>query len=215
MASIVEKTVSLTKESRDLLPQTGNSLKTTSVDYRYRYIDPDLLIREYFLSSSPQRAKLRKLVFQNINSWQSILAILMWSRRKEIFDAYDGASDLLAECADINLFKGAIQYLESANLLATSSASNLFNLDDFWEVLLKGIAYAYQIPAKERFNITLNLFPVSNRRIVKAAIIDTLVILGDEMDIEPIRNSISRFSSTHEPDSYIRNYAQEALDEIS
>lgn len=215
MASTGNETVSLTKESQNLLPQAGNSLKTTSVDYRYRYSDPDLLIREYFLSSPPRRAKLRKLVFQNIKSWQSILAILKWSRRKEVSDAYDGASDLLAECTDINLLEGAIQYLKSAKLLATSSnPSNLFNFDDFWEVLVKGIAYASQIPAQERFQVILNLFPASNRRIFKAAIIDALVILADEMDIEPIRNSISRFSSTHESDLYIRNYAQEALHEI-
>lgn len=212
MARTVDKTASIAKESKDLSPQTGNSLKTTSIGSRYS--DPDLLIREYFLSPHAQRAKLRKLVFQNIKSWKSVLAILAWSKRKEVFDAYDGAVDLLAECTDISLLQSAAQYLETTRFLASSSSSNASkssNLDEFWEVLIKGIACAYQIPSQERFIVILNLLPVSDRRIIKATIIDALVILADEMDIQPIQNSISRFASTHEPDLYIRNYAEEAL----
>ncbi len=210
MVSAVEKTASIGKEGKDLSPQTGNSLKTTSIGSRYT--DLDLLIREYFLSSPAQRAKSRKLVFQNIKSWKSVLAILAWSKRKEVSDAYDGTVDLLAECTDISLLQDAAQYLETASFLASSSnASNSSNLDEFWEVLIKGIACAYQIPSQERFRVILNLLTVSDRRIMKAAIIDALVILADEMDIQPIQNSISRFASTYEPDLYIRNYAEEAL----
>lgn len=212
MASTIEKTTSFTNFS----PQAADSsLKTTSVDSRYS--DPDLLIREYFLSSSAQRAKLRKLIFQKIKSWQSVLAILAWSRRKEVSDAYEGAVDLLAECTDIYFLQSAAQYLEATSLLWGSSSSNIGNwssLDDFWEVLIKGIACAYKIPAQERFKVILNLFPVSNRRSMKAAIIDALVILSDEMDSQTIQNSISRFASVHEPDLYIRNYADEALQEL-
>jgi hypothetical protein len=79
MADTIAKTVSKTRDSKELLLQT---VKTTSVDSRYLNSDPDFLIREYFLASPPERAKLRKLVFRNIKSWQSILAILRWSRRK-------------------------------------------------------------------------------------------------------------------------------------
>lgn len=205
-----ESTVSKTKESKELLLQTD---KTTSVDSRYLYSDPDFLIREYFLSSPVKRAKLRKLVFQNIKSWLSILAILSWSRRKEVSDAYDGASDLLAECADISFLKDAIQYLETASIL-TSISSQLSSLDDLWEVLIKGIAYAYQIPIEDRYEVISNLFSVSNTRIIKAAIIDALVILADEIDIELIKNSLSQFSSPNEQDLYIRKYAEEAIQEI-
>lgn len=81
MVSAVEKTASIGKEGKDLSPQTGNSLKTTSIGSRYT--DLDLLIREYFLSSPAQRAKSRKLVFQNIKSWKPVLSILAWSKRKE------------------------------------------------------------------------------------------------------------------------------------
>lgn len=119
---------------------------------------------------------------------------------------------MLAECTDISLLQDAAQYLETASFLASSSnVSNSSNLDEFWEVLIKGIACAYQIPSQERFRVILNLITVSDRRIIKAAIIDALVILADEMDIQPIQNSISRFASTYEPDLYIRNYAEEAL----
>jgi hypothetical protein len=212
MASTIEKTTSFT----DCSPQSAdNSLKTTSVDSRYS--DPDLLIREYFLSSSAQRAKLRKLIFKKIKSWQSVLAILAWSRRKEISDAYDGAVDLLAECTDIHLLQNATKYLESTSLLWGASSSNIASwssLDDFWEVLIKGIACTYKIPAQERFKLILNLFSVSKRRSTKAVIIDALVILSDEIDSQTIQDAISLFSSPHEPDLYIRNYANEALQEI-
>lgn len=212
MASTIEKTTSFT----DCSPQAADSsLKTTSVDSRYS--DPDLLIREYFLSSPAQRAKLRKLIFQKIKSWQSVLVILAWSRRKEVSDAYDGAVDLLAECTNIHFLQNAAQYLESTSLLWRSSSSNIANwssLDDFWEVLIKGIACTYNIPAQERFKLILNLFLVSKRRRIKAVLIDALVILSDEMDSQTIQNAISRFSSPHEPDLYIRNYADEALQEL-
>lgn len=219
MASAVKKMTSITEESKYESAQTSNLLKTTSVDFRYRSSDPDLLIREYFLSSPAQRAKLRKLVSQNISSWQSVLAILGWSRRKGVSDAYDGASDLLAECTNIDFLKDTAQYLEATSLLASSGANNFSNLEDLWEVLIKGTAYASQIPAKERFKVVLDLSQISNRRIVKAAIIDALVILADEladeMDIKLIRSSISHFSFIREPDLYIRNYAKEALQELS
>ncbi|HBL57245.1 MAG TPA: hypothetical protein DDZ80_01320 [Cyanobacteria bacterium UBA8803] len=209
MASTIEKTTSFPDFSTQA---TDSSLKTTSVDSRYS--DPDLLIREYFTSSSAQRAKLRKLIFQKIKLWQSVLAILAWSIRKEVSDAYDGAVDLLAECTDIYFLQSAAQYLESASLLWGASSSNIGNwsrLDDSWEVLIKGIACAYQIPAQERFKLILNIVQISNRRIIKAAIIDALVILSDEMDAQAIKNVISRFASLHEADYYIRNYAEEAL----
>ncbi len=213
MASTIDRTVSKTKSSTELPYQ---SIKTTSVDSLYTSSDPDLLIREYFLASHAQRAKLRKLVFQNTKSLSSILAILKWSRNKEVSDAYDGASDLLAECTDISLLQDAIQYLEAASLLISSSSNGkLSNLDDFWEVLLRGLSYSHQIPAKDRFQLILNLFAVSNTRIFKASIIDALIILSEGTDMEPIKDLLSRFSCSHEPDLYIRNYAEEALQEIS
>jgi hypothetical protein len=214
MVDIITKTVSKAKESKELLPQT---VKTTSVDSRYLYSDPDFLIREYFLSPPAKRAELRKFTFQNIKSWQSVLAILGWSRRKEVSDAYDGASDLLAECVNINFLKDTIQYLETSALLTSSlKGGKLSNLDDCWEVLIKGIAHAYQISIRDRFQLLFSLFPTSNTRIFKAAIIDALVILADEdeMYIELLKNSLEKFSSPHEQDLYIRNYAEEALQEI-
>lgn len=108
-----------------------------------------------------------------------------------------------------------IKYLETATLLTSSSGSKLSSVDDFWEVLIQGIAYAYQIPVEDRFQVISNLFSVSDTRIFKASIIDALVILADEMDIESIKNLLGQFSSHYEQDIYIRNYAEEALQQIS
>jgi hypothetical protein len=51
-------------------------VKTSSVDASYS--DPDLLIREYFLSSSAQRAKSRATVAQHIRGLKAVFAILSW-----------------------------------------------------------------------------------------------------------------------------------------
>ncbi|MBW4519301.1 MAG: hypothetical protein KME16_06315 [Scytolyngbya sp. HA4215-MV1] len=217
MVKTVNKTISTLSilvdiESKDFSSQSYSSQKTTSVDSRYQESDPDLSIREYFLASQVQRAKQRKRVFQTIQSWQSVLAILIWSKKRGIADAYEGAVDLLAECTEVHLFQETARYLEASNLLASrSETQSLSNLDDFWEVLIQGVACAAAIPVQERFNLILKLFPSSQRRAIKAAIIDALVILSDEMNIPPIRNSLGRFTSVREPDLYIRNYAEEAL----
>ena len=54
--------------------------KTSSVDASYS--DPDLLIREYFLSSSEQRARSRSVVSQHIKGITSVFAILSWGASK-------------------------------------------------------------------------------------------------------------------------------------
>ena len=215
MASTMKETYSV---RQGLAFQSSSALKTTSIGAKYS--DLDLLIREYFLASPSQRAKLRKLIFQNLNSWQSILAILSWSQNREASDAYDGAVDLLAECRDINLFRDSMQYLDTVTTLATydtSNGINKSNLSHSLEVLMKGIACAYKIPALERFIVIQNSLSTvkdTNKRNLKASFIDALLILSDEIDIRPIRVLIGHFVSDNESDEYIRDYANEALQEI-
>lgn len=209
MVKTINKTISTDVESRDFSSQ---SYKTTSIDSRYQESDPDLLIREYFLASPSQRAKQRNLVFQMIQSWQSVLLILIWSKRKSIADAYEGAVNLLAECTEIHLFQETARYLEASSLLASCSKNQtLSNLDDFWEVLIQGSACASAIPVQERLHFIQKLFLSSQRRAVKAAIIDALVILSDEINIPLVKNLLGRFTSEYESDIYVRNYAEEAL----
>lgn len=221
MVTTVEGTTSIFPYARisgseqSIVPDTNP--KATSVDSLYLSSDPDLLIREYFLSSPAQRVGLRSLIFQNIKSWLSTRLILLWSIRREVSEAHDGAIDLLSECEDISLLKETAVYLESASLLTVTHKVSLSRLDDFWEVLIKGTAYALKIPIQERFNLIsgiCSLVHQINRRVIKAALIDALVIFSDEMDADPIYMLLLPFKSSHEPDLYIREYAEDALQEI-
>ena len=145
---------------------------------------------------------------------KSVLAVLSWGISGKASDAYDGAVDLLAEVDNVDLLIATSKYMEAKGELSASSSNSNF-LDSLWEILIKAIACAYQIPVEQRFKLILNLITVSNRRIFKATIIDALTIVADEMNTEPIRNVIGRFASIYETDQYIRNYAQEALEDIS
>lgn len=212
MVGPVRGTASIIDSSGNLVKSGSTAPKTTSVDSYY--IDPDLLIREYFLSSSTQRAKSRKRIARSVSSLKSVLAVLSWGISGKASDAYDGAVDLLAEVDNVDLLIATSKYLEATSELSGNSSKSHF-LESLWEILIKAIACAYQIPVEQRFKLILNLITVSNRRIFKATIIDALTIIADEMNTESIRNLIGRFASIYEADQYIRNYAQEALQDIS
>lgn len=200
--------------------KTSTSLsgsKTTSVDSLFLSSDPDFLIWNYFRSSPTHRVTLREFVFPNIKSWLSIRLILAWSNRKEIPDAYSAAVDLLAECANITFFEETAKYLEAASLLAASNAISLVKLDNFWEVFIKGVSYASKISPENRLQLIANLCPTVhriNRRVIKAALIDALIVLLDDTSTERVYSLVSFFVSDFESDMYVREYAEEALQEI-
>ena len=180
--------------------------------------DPDSLIHRYFLSSSPeQRVHLRKAIAGIINRYNSILKILDFSKQGNIKDAYDAGVDLLAEFNTLELHNQAFQYLEAISHLVEQSSSQKTRrlLEDFWEILTKGVSCAYKVSAEERFELIVKISMVSQRRLVKTAVIDALVTIAAEMeDVQPIKSFLGRYTSEYESDTYVRDYAQQALEDL-
>lgn len=176
--------------------------------------DPDSLIKEYFHSLPKQRAKIRKIIAKHVVSPKSIFAILMFGLDGNIFDSYDAAIDLLAECRDMSLL------VSTSNLVVSIINNNprdsyLDPLNNMLEILIKGIAFAYHINSQQRFNAIISIISAAKSRIIKATIIDALVALADEVDTEAVKEKIKYFTSNSEVDAYIRKYATEALEDFS
>jgi len=201
----------VTSSSIDYKRKIGLGSGNTSSTFAY-YSDPDLLIREYFRSSSTQRAASRKNIIKRIKSPQSILEILHWGSNK-IHDGYDGAVNLLAETNDIELLKIISQIAEKSYVPMLQNSSSRNFAENSLEIIIKAIACAYQLDVNQRFRLLINLIPKTDRRAVKAAIIDALTLIADEIDANRIKTAIEAFNSDRDP--YIRNYAQEALQDIS
>lgn len=227
--TVVKRTTSVTEsvvENQNIEPQAKtysaavepSSVGATHSEHSSYLSDPDSLIHRYFLSSSPeQRVHLRKAVAGIINRYNSILKILDFSRQGNIKDAYDAGVDLLAEFDTLKLHDQAFQYLEAISHLVGQSSGQKTRrlLEDFWEVLTKGISCAYKVSAEERLELIGKISAVSQQRLVKTTVIDALVTIADDMkDIQPIRNFLGRYTSEYEPDAYVRAYAQEALEDL-
>ncbi len=228
VGSVVKRTTSITEsvEDQDIEPQTKTysitPVEPTSVpatrSERSYLSDPDSLIHRYFLSSSPaQRVHLRKVIVGIINRYHSILKILDFSRQGDIKDAYDAGVDLLAEFNTLELHHQAFQYLEAISHLVEQSSSLKTRrlLEDFWEILTKGVSCAYKVSAEERLELIGRISRASQQRLVKTAVIDALVTIADDMkDIQPIKNFLGRYTSEYESDTYVRDYAQQALEDL-
>ncbi|MCU0548380.1 MAG: hypothetical protein MUC48_03445 [Leptolyngbya sp. Prado105] len=204
--------------SHYMLPVSG-SIQAKSVNSLYG--DPDLLIKEYFLASPEQRAKLRSSIAQRLSSAKSILSILGWTHLTTVKDVYDGAVDLLAECEDVRVFANACDCL--LDLTHSSSRdSNLYRPEVYersWDILIKGIGCAYHIQPQARLRLlqklAMSLLPILNRRSIKATLLDVLAILFDQEGVNQhfIETYIQFFEQDR--DEYIRNYAKETLAELS
>lgn len=229
VGAVVKRTTSVTEsvvknQNTESQVQTYSTVGESTPD-RSKYSehlsylsDPDSLIHRYFLSSSPeQRVHLRKAIAGVINRYNSILKILDFSRQGDIKDAYDAGVDLLAEFNTLELHSQAFQYLEAISHLVEQSSSLKTRrlLEDFWEILTKGVSCAYKVSAEERFELIVKISRASQRRLVKTAVIDALVTIANDMeDVQPIKNFLGCYTSEHESDTYVRDYAQQALEDL-
>ncbi|GBO55184.1 hypothetical protein APA_3234 [Pseudanabaena sp. lw0831] len=185
--------------------------KASSVD-AYRS-DPDLLIREYFLSSSLQRSKSRKVIFQYINSWQSVLDVLRWGANSKANESYDGAVNLLAEIDSFAVLEILGLVAKKLYIPMLDNEAHRCLADSCLEILIKSIACAYKVDPTQRYRLIFDVIPPTNRRTIKASVIDALLIIADEIDVNTIKNAIERY--TFDKDQYICDYAKEALQELN
>ncbi len=194
------------------LESAENRPKTSSVDAYFS--DPDLLIREYFLSSSSKRAKSRKTIIERINLLpKSILAVLSWGASGKIHDSYDGAINLLAETNSISLLELLSGTAKELYIPMLENPSYRDFAETCLEILIKSIACAYKVEPTQRYRLIFDVIPPTNRRTIKASIIDALLIIADEIDVNTIKNAIERY--TFDKDQYICDYAKEALQELN
>ena len=228
MVEVVERTTSVTEslKEQNILAQQGTysaavepTPKSSNRSENFAYLaDPDHMIRRYFLDASlKQRILLRKIIAREAKHYNSILKILDFSRQGDVEDAYDAGVDLLAEFDTLELYDQAFQYLDAISQLVgqSSNQKTIRRLEDFWEILAKGISCAYKVSAEKRFELIGKISMGSQRRLVKTAVIDALVTIADDMeDVQPIKNFIGRYTSEHELDNSVRDYAQEALEDL-
>ncbi|BAU13031.1 hypothetical protein LEP3755_35670 [Leptolyngbya sp. NIES-3755] len=188
------------------------------------YVEPDLRVRQYFLTYPQTRAKIRGAIAKSFTSVDSLLAIVAFGGNRNLEDAYDGAVDLLAECSGYLLWNTAITLLNLTQAsLRYQSRSRIAEQEIFWEVLIRGIGCAYHVPAQDRLQMLGQLLAMSSaaeiltRRVVKAAMIDSLRNLADDegVDKSEIRAYIGLFVIPSERDQYIRTYAEEALEDLA
>lgn len=174
-------------------------------------VDPDLLIKNYFSSSSEQRYKSRKYIIKQIKDFQPFLAILSYGASGEYRESYEGAINLLAETDNFFLlnevsFHSRDMYISLIQRYGINIAEN------FLEILITAIACAEKININDRFNLLVNVIPKINSRMIKASIIDALGLIAEEMEVDIIKAEIEKYIS--DQDSYISNYAQEAKEDL-
>jgi hypothetical protein len=195
--------------------------KSSSVDTSHA--EPDLLVKKYFLASPQIRAKIRSALVKNFKSVNSMLAILIFSANPNIDDAYAGSIDLIAECENFQLLAKTVATLLSLTQAPARSQNQtqLTLQETYWEILIRGMGCAYRLPAEDRLQLLRYLLSDSteilNRRAVRAAILDSLVILADEegIDKEEIKPYIRLFMQPSEHDQYIRTFAEAALEDLA
>jgi hypothetical protein len=167
-----------------------------------------ILIRDYFQSHPNKRKALAKNVAKQITSVNLVLEVLDWGTSRKIREGFDATVMLLAECEDV--------IISTLNHLPKPSPDNknLLVLEEKWEILITSIACSSNIPVQKRFNTIVKLIPDSNRRSVKTAIIDALLIMEDEVDVESIKSQLEYFLSDSEHDQYVKECAKEAIEDM-
>lgn len=187
------------------------------------YIEPDLLVQKYFAAAPVTRANSRRAIARSFKSIYPILEVVMYGADRKFEDAYHGAIDLLAECDEYLLRRAVVILLNSTQTpLKYQSRSQLLEQETYWEVLIRGIGCAYGIPGQRRLQIlryllsNISAAEILTRRVVKAAMIDSLSLLADEegVDKNEIKLYIGLFMEPLERDQYIRTYAEDALEDL-
>lgn len=165
-------------------------------------------LKDYFQTHPNNRKALAKNVAQYITSIDTVLEVLDLGTSRKIREGFDSTVMLLAECGNI--------IISTLNHLPEPSPDNkdLSVLERKWEILITSIACTSNIPAHKRFDSIIKLIPDSNRRSVKTAIIDALLIMEDEIDAQAIKSQLEHFLSDSEHDQYVKEYAKEALEDV-
>jgi len=187
------------------------NLEATSSVYTTRNLSPaqkDPLIENYFRSGFQERISSRRRVALRLKSFDSVFLVLEWSQRGDVDDAYDAAVDLLAECEEVLI--GALQYLY---LEYPREGRDRARLEIKLDVLISGLARASRLSCESRLRAITALMGCESR-IVKTAIIDAIAKLEHKRNKKQVRGILEWFASPNQFDTYVREYAKEALEDL-
>jgi hypothetical protein len=171
----------------------------------------NFLIKPYFKYSPEERIKLSKAFARHVDSVEDVLFILKCGNSREMKEGFDSAIALVAEC-DATLLSETVNWLRNLFIYDVEKARKY---EYSWDILILGIACASHLSSAQKLKLFLSLFVNSLGRATKATLIDSLKMLEEEIDSELIKISLERFVSSNELDTYIRYYAQEAIDDLS
>ncbi len=169
-------------------------------------------IKNYFALKPSNRSQVRKKYASYIKSAENVFQVLNLGNGKQYLDAYDGAIDILAECdrkVILEAFNSALDYHVSDTDLEISQS-----WEKNWEILINAMSCAIEIEPHEKMTLILSLCDPRNKisRLIKLTLIDVIGDLDIDSDLAKVMLEI--FLSNRELDDVIRNYAQEALDEL-
>jgi hypothetical protein len=201
-SSIEEQSLSANFESSTILRGTAYATRTISPTQQ------DPRIEHYFRSNDQDRLEMRRKVALRVKTFETVFLVLEWGVRGDVHDSYAAAVDLLAECEGILI--GALQYLY---LEYPRKGTKQLDLETKLDVLIQGLARAHRLSSESRLRAVTALVS-SKSRIVKAAIVDAVSALENKRNKRMIKELLSLFSSSRETDTYIRQYAEDALEDI-
>lgn len=169
------------------------------------------LLKRYFLDSPDERVRKRQHFARYVQTIEDVFFILKCGNMREIQEGFDGAVALLAECNTSAL----VQTISWVRQLWINNFEKARKYESYWEILILGVACATNLSPQRKLELFSGLFIQNLGRATKAALIDALRMLEGKIDIDLIKDCLERFISKNELDEYIRNYAQEAIDDLS
>jgi len=186
----------------------NNYVNTTSITSSSDKFLGLILIKDYFQEHPNKRKALAQNVAKYITSTDKVLEVLDLGTSRKIREGFEATVMLLAECGNV--------IISTLNHLPKPSLDNkdVSILQKQWEIIITSIACTSKIFAQKRFDAIVKLIPYSNRRSVKTAIIDALLIMEDEIDVQSIKSQLEYFLSDSEHDEYVKEYAKEALKDM-
>jgi hypothetical protein len=191
---------------------SDNSRKNDISGFTQNIIGDSVLIG-YFNADPNDRVKLRAITAKKIQSFTDILKVLALANSLKIRERFDSSIALLAEC------KGSILVIAIQKIL------NLFHEhpkkaqkdEDNWVIVILALVCCQNhIGTNQKLKALTSLFAVQNKltREVKTAIIDALSLLEDDVNSQLLVRQLKYFTNQNELDQYVRNYAQEVIENL-
>jgi hypothetical protein len=170
-------------------------------------------LTDYFNVNPNDRVNLKAITAKKIQSFTDILKVLDLANSLKIRERFDSSIALLAEC------KGSILVTAIQEIL------NLFHEhpkkaqkdEDYWVIVILALVCCQNhIGTNQKLKALESLFAVQSKltREVKTAIIDALSLLEGDVKSQLLVRQLNHFTNQNELDQYVRDYAQEVIENL-